>query len=333
MELLQRYLHAVAIYLPRSRRDEIVSALSDELSAELDERAAALGRPLTDADVETILAQHGDPIRVASQYLPQRWLIGPALLPIYLHVLKIVFAVLIGVFFLILLPVNVFEGASPFEAFFDALGDLWFTMWIPVGIVTTIFALLEWAELGAASSWRPERLPRVTESNAISRPGAIATLAVTILFLLWWITGAPFPVPLAVPTLESLYHQSYVYVIALGLCSMLLAAANVLLTYWTPLRLGLQALLDLAFAALAITLLVTNWPTMSSAIAAMSSATTAEQKIDAWTQLNVALGLAIVAVIALGLCALAVRRFVRLRAPTAAAPPSQPSAPSSLADR
>lgn len=90
MELLDSYLRAVKLYLPKRQRNDIARELSENLFSVIAEREAALGRPLTDAEQAEILSQHGDPCLVARGYSEKRYrlaigweLIGPELFPAY----------------------------------------------------------------------------------------------------------------------------------------------------------------------------------------------------------------------------------------------------------
>ncbi len=88
MELLDRYLQAVGKYLPPRRRDDILAELRANLLEQAEDREAELGHPLTLTDEEALLKQHGRPVVVAVRYLPQQYLIGPAMFPMYLYVLR-----------------------------------------------------------------------------------------------------------------------------------------------------------------------------------------------------------------------------------------------------
>jgi hypothetical protein len=89
MELLDRYLEAVKKHLPWQRQDDIVAELRANLEAQLEEKEAALGRPLPQAEAEAWLKQLGSPMQMAAPYQPQQYLIGPAIFPIYRNVMKI----------------------------------------------------------------------------------------------------------------------------------------------------------------------------------------------------------------------------------------------------
>src|SRR5579863_1669379 len=88
MELLDRYLQAVKKHLPSKRQDDIAAELRANMEAQLEDKEAELGRTLTQGEMEDWLRQMGSPMMVAARYQPQQYLIGPALFPIYLYVLK-----------------------------------------------------------------------------------------------------------------------------------------------------------------------------------------------------------------------------------------------------
>ena len=49
MDLLDRYLNAVRSFLPPAQRDDITTELAANLQAQMEDRAAELGRPLSEA--------------------------------------------------------------------------------------------------------------------------------------------------------------------------------------------------------------------------------------------------------------------------------------------
>ena len=89
-DLIGRYLQAVGFWLPRAQKQDILAEISEDLRSQIEDRESDLGRAMTESEVSDLLKQRGRPILVAGQFLPQRSLIGPALYPIYVFVLKIV---------------------------------------------------------------------------------------------------------------------------------------------------------------------------------------------------------------------------------------------------
>jgi hypothetical protein len=87
-DLLERYLHAVGEHFPAATREDVLAELRANLQAQIDDRSEELNRALTDPEVAAILKVHGRPIVVAARYLPQQYLIGPAIFPYYLMTLR-----------------------------------------------------------------------------------------------------------------------------------------------------------------------------------------------------------------------------------------------------
>lgn len=89
MDLVERYLNAVAAQLPRNVRDDIVAELRDEIMGRIEALEERLGRTATDDEVETLLREVGHPLTVAARYRPgPQSLIGPELYPWWLFGVK-----------------------------------------------------------------------------------------------------------------------------------------------------------------------------------------------------------------------------------------------------
>src|ERR1700728_1095290 len=148
MDLIPRYLQAVKFWLPRRQQDDIIAELSEDIRAQVAERETALGRPLVEADIETLLRQRGSPILVANRYLPQESLIGPLLFPIYRFVLIVVTLCILvpaalGWLVALLSPaLHGSHAASWAMHVSSALGHLWTGWFASMGVVTIIFAIL-----------------------------------------------------------------------------------------------------------------------------------------------------------------------------------------------
>lgn len=110
MDLVERYLKAVAAQLPKADRDDIAAELRDEIMDRLDALEGRLGRAPTDDEVEALLREVGHPLTVAARYRsgPQA-LIGPELYPWWMFGVKVGLTVMAGVT-LIGLAVRVLVG-------------------------------------------------------------------------------------------------------------------------------------------------------------------------------------------------------------------------------
>lgn len=200
MDLLDRYLQAIKKHLPWQRQDDIIAELRANLEAQLEDKVAALGRPLTTGEAEAWLKQLGSPVQVAARYQPQQYLIGPAVFPTYWVVLRMAcFWAL--VIFLIVSAVQIFvagipSGTAVLEALLRVPGVLMTT----AAWVTLIFAAIEFvgthysvkfpAMHPPLASWSPGILPPVEKGSSSggkqrSYSIAVAKVIFGLLILAW----------------------------------------------------------------------------------------------------------------------------------------------------
>ena len=125
MDLIDRYLIAVRCQLPRHLQDDIVPELKDSLRSEAEEHERASGHPMTQDEQAALLKKRGHPFLMASRYLPQQFLIGPALFPYYRQALKFVV-------FWVVVPIALFGGAmhaisaeAPLDVWPRVVGAAW----------------------------------------------------------------------------------------------------------------------------------------------------------------------------------------------------------------
>lgn len=184
MELVDRYLNAVKKYLPRAQEADVVDELSDSIRSQMEEREAQLGRRLTLEEQSAIIKPYGPPVLAASRYQPPRNLVGPSLLPYYWQTLKIV-----------LLVVYALEVAATILraltgeplTFANVWGLLWGTLVGTVGLVTLVFAVMEYFQNKSAfvSDWDPRSLPKSFSTHKISRAQSIFDLIFNLIFASW----------------------------------------------------------------------------------------------------------------------------------------------------
>jgi hypothetical protein len=191
--LLERYLQAIGEHLSTATREDVLAELRANLQAQLDDRAEELNRPLTDADIAPILQQHGRPILVAARYLPQQYLIGPALFPYYLMTLRKAapFALLIiflahatGLLFVHTLP-QLARGIA------ISLGQLIPDLLYFAASITLVFAIIEFVSSRKQThpfglTWDPTKLPALSSRfGRQSRANRIGELLFHCFFLLY----------------------------------------------------------------------------------------------------------------------------------------------------
>jgi hypothetical protein len=204
MELLDRYLQAVKKYLPSRRQDDIIAELRANMESQLEDKEAELGRPLTVAEAGDWLKQMGSPMMVAPRYQPQQYLIGPAIFPIYLYVLRMVIVLAVIVYSLVVavvIPLTAPSGEARITSALRIPGILINTaVW-----VTAVFAAVEFFAAhypgkcppidGLFGAWSPGTLPPLEKTpTAGSKPRSFAQAVAEIvfgLFFLGWLLLIP----------------------------------------------------------------------------------------------------------------------------------------------
>src|SRR3954470_1058015 len=158
MDLFDRYLTAVKLFLPRALQDDIIRELSEDIHARVEDKTAALGRRLNRAEEKELVRQLGHPALLAGSYGPRRQLIGAEMFPFYWLVLKLSLgANLLAQFVSIAAAVASGRSVNPQLRAFAAVSALF----ICFGVVTIIFAALDRyrPSMLGRNSWDPDRLP------------------------------------------------------------------------------------------------------------------------------------------------------------------------------
>ena len=247
MDLVNRYLQAVEFWLPTNLKRDIIAELSEDLHAQIEEREAALGRPLASAELEDLLKQRGAPIVVANSFLPQRYLIGPLLFPVYLLVLKIALLGFLVPWVLTFIGLVVFDSAyhngwvahSWLQNAESLWGSLWNSAFVAIGIVTAIFAVLErfQPKTHFLETFEPKSLPAIRKTAVIPRIGTSVELAVNVVLAVWIAFSLTSPVVYDSPNLRiTLAPHWYLFFLAwlvVVLVSGAVSATNLIYPYWT----------------------------------------------------------------------------------------------------
>jgi hypothetical protein len=191
MELLDRYLESVKKYLPWERQDDIIAELRANLEAQREDREAELGRTLTEAEMKEWLKKIGPPIVVASRFQPQRYLIGPAIFPIYWLALRIICA-WVFILYLIANTVEVFfYGAPTASQVAMVFAQAPFALIQTAFWVTFVFVMVELAirsspekfPATAGCGWSPASLPPLEKAHAKGKkPRSIVDALAEIIF-------------------------------------------------------------------------------------------------------------------------------------------------------
>src|ERR1017187_1169607 len=134
-DLIDRYLNAVKLWLPRKQQKDILAELAEDLHSQIEDRESALGRPLEEAELVDLLKRRGAPTRVASGYIPEHRLINPAMLPIYRLVLKIVLLWVLAPIFALVFIGPLFDSQSPGKVLAAFFATAFQSLFFVIGIV------------------------------------------------------------------------------------------------------------------------------------------------------------------------------------------------------
>ena len=122
MTLIDQYLAAVAAQLPSDKREDITAELRDALMERVEAREDELGRPMSEAETESLLREFGHPLTVAARYRggPDH-LIGPELFPYWWFAVKAALLILV-----VVVVIGAVAGMVVGEAdIADAIADIW----------------------------------------------------------------------------------------------------------------------------------------------------------------------------------------------------------------
>jgi hypothetical protein len=241
MELLERYLQAVRFFLPKDQREDVVRELSEELRSQIEEQEGEQGRPLDEAELAALLKRFGHPMLLALRYQQGRYLIGPAIFPLYwfavksvLGILAIVHILLPGIFFLVTQT-----GADKVVGLFLRFPGVAVEVlaWMTLG-----FAVLETGVVRSAiertlSSFRPQSLPPLLKEKA-AKPPSVAELALGALMSAWWLVGLKFPVLLLGPAADYIgfgptFHRLYIPMAVAAAAGVVLGCLRLSRPHWT----------------------------------------------------------------------------------------------------
>lgn len=183
MDLLERYLAAVARRLPAKQKADVTAELRDVLLTHAEEAEARLGRPLTRQDWERLLVDFGNPVAVAGRYAQVQHLIGPEVFPYWLATVKAAMALVLALY--VILSVLTVMGGE--EAYAAAHQNSLLTAVLAVfGGITLGFALVErFGKLSVLSRWKPRDLPPV-QGRGRGRFDILAEAIVGLVVIAWW---------------------------------------------------------------------------------------------------------------------------------------------------
>jgi len=190
MKLLDRYMQEISNNLPSKKEADLTAEIRSLIEDTLDDRSQAAGRPVDEEMVAEVLKEFGPPEKVAASYLPERYLVGPQLYPIFILVLRIVLTV-VAVVALVGMGVNIAQQELALESFgkalLEGLGGLMSAVFQTLGTITFVFAIIQWAQpqiTGKSKAWDPRQLKDTYPTDQV-RPGEqIAQIVMTSIVIL-----------------------------------------------------------------------------------------------------------------------------------------------------
>ena len=308
MELVERYLQAVRFWLPKAQREDISAELSENIHSQIEERESSLGHKLTESEVAEILKQHGRPFLVANRFRPQQYLIGPALFPTYVLVLKM------AALFYVLPWVLVWIGLRLSHV---PVGPVGTTFWGLFGGITVVFVILEriQAKSGFLENWDPRKLPPVRDPNKIPRSTSITEITANLIFLIWMIGGRWYETHTHVGNVSIEFAPVWGYVLQgfmlIAIANIAAAIKNMVRPYWTWQRAAMRTITDCAGAVLVCWLVRSNF-LMEINVANVPAEKTAQivHAVNLWTAKMFPVFVTVCAVVV----ALSFYRVIRVRA-------------------
>jgi hypothetical protein len=199
MDLLERYLQAVGKYLPVKGKEDTLAELRANLLAQMEDKAEALGRPLTEQEEAEVLRGHGHPSVVAERYRPKRQLIGPEIFPYYWLTMRraLPFVVAITV---VSRAVELVYGPPQTHIVVTSITRLSSVLFFFFGWMTLAFAAIEFFHLRYPqkvtlhTGWDPRKLAKIETKEKSDLPKhPVADLIFSALFTAWLLAFPRYP--------------------------------------------------------------------------------------------------------------------------------------------
>ena len=191
MDLLDRYLGAIARHLPDPQKADVTAELRDVLLSQVEDEESRLGRPLIREELEALLIRFGHPLTVSGRYRKTQHLIGPEVFPFWWAGLKTTLLIVLGVY-LVLIGLNIVGGRIGVTGRGPDLPSFEFVLVFAFGAVTLVCALIErFGKVALLNRWKPGELPP-PQGRARLSFDIVVELGVGAVFILWWVGAISF---------------------------------------------------------------------------------------------------------------------------------------------
>jgi hypothetical protein len=199
MDLLERYLQAVGKYLPAKGKEDTLAELRANLLAQMEDKAEALGRPLTEQEEAEVLRGHGHPSVVAERYRPKRQLIGPEIFPYYWLTMSRALPFVIAIT-VVSRAVELVYGPPQTHIVVTSIARLFSVLFYFFGWMTLAFAAIEFFHLRYPqkvtlhADWDPRKLAKIEPKEKSDLPKhPVADLIFSALFTAWLLAFPRYP--------------------------------------------------------------------------------------------------------------------------------------------
>ena len=260
MDLIDRYMNAVALALPVSRREEITRELRANILDSLEAIREESGREPTDKEVSDVLLALGHPQQVASSFLPAQQLVSAELFPLYKQVLN--YGVIL-VFILGLIQFSIGFLNSGHMNFIGLFHGLLMKGLISFAVITGLFYVFSNPPGGKPlfnpyQCWLPEKLPPMNRPwQRISGCEQSVDFASDLFFLLllnysFWMSSES-AAGLAVKFTDDV--RAWIPILSVVLIvSLMFGLWNLIYRYWTIPKLIIDACINTAIAVILLRL-------------------------------------------------------------------------------
>jgi len=333
MEILEQYLKTIKGLLPKEQQDDIIQELSENLRSQIEDREADLGRPLTEAEQEAIIQQHGNPLVVAGRYQHRnrsvafgRQLIGPVLFPLYIKILCL----------------NLGLTAAAIVAIGFAMGrGLEFRTFLihaltQFAIVTVVFSAAEKYLQRSKDHWDPKDFGIHTKNtpgpvrwlaafsksvtskdpSKVSRSESVALIIFNVIFALWWIPIVSNLLQKTMVTggaslrLGPGCSMMYLPILLLAIAGTIVPAVNLFRPRWTWLRAAWRTVSSAIFVGiLGVSLNTGNWVVFAGNASGLEQ----HQRMVENINHGFGIGIAIAAIISVLIFLIELWKLLRLR--------------------
>lgn len=263
MNLVNNYLEQVKNYLSADADDDVIDELREAIEERVAEQQEISGGNADHQAVALILKDFGHPLKVASAYSKQQYLIGPGLFPLFKHALKLsVVAVFVIHAVLTVLTWTISENFL-LSAKGWTSGFVEMVMFVVI-LVTMTFVSLEYygEKIRFFDNWDPNKLGMESKIRA-SRQDGVSNVITDVIALIWWNNwfGLPNDMPFTVQDMHiqasEMFFVLYWPVNAILVCSLITYAWQLFSQFWTKPMIYTALLIDIA-AILVLSLLLTQ---------------------------------------------------------------------------